>query len=82
MAAEISAPRAGRIGTSPCFNEAAANGRGNLSRPRVLLVDRGASMRPRRMAAEILVVVLALVRDQDASMRPRRMAAEIRRPPR
>ena len=60
------------------FNEAAANGRGNRRRYRVRVGARQrASMRPRRMAAEIDFSPVARLGDQPASMRPRRMAAEI-----
>ena len=59
------------------FNEAAANGRGNRPRgatgPRVVR----ASMRPRRMAAEIPVGRVSHLDLVHASMRPRRMAAEM-----
>ena len=60
------------------FNEAAANGRGNLvgaRQCRTLIVK--ASMRPRRMAAEIIVNRVPVRGGHGASMRPRRMAAEI-----
>ena len=59
------------------FNEAAANGRGNpddLKLPRLCIA---ASMRPRRMAAEIELLPRIELRSRNASMRPRRMAAEI-----
>ena len=54
MAAEIQKGHGRRQFSDTRFNEAAANGRGNrvvhvVQRPEV----RGASMRPRRMAAEI-----------------------------
>ena len=41
-------------GGAACFNEAAANGRGNALAVADRALDRAASMRPRRMAAEIL----------------------------
>ena len=54
MAAEINAARSFGSAHPRGFNEAAANGRGNLSRTAVRLDDVDvASMRPRRMAAEI-----------------------------
>ena len=61
-----------------CFNEAAANGRGNPD----AVIDTGttvyfASMRPRRMAAEIVGGECRAPGRDRASMRPRRMAAEI-----
>ena len=59
------------------FNEAAANGRGNHVEVAVLALDRPASMRPRRMAAEIEVQSAGAGEALVASMRPRRMAAEI-----
>ena len=53
MAAEIAGPPA--AGGPPAgFNEAAANGRGNAAAPRLAAVRGRASMRPRRMAAEML----------------------------
>ena len=54
MAAEIAARAAPRRGAARRFNEAAANGRGNRRNPKDPpdLPDL-ASMRPRRMAAEI-----------------------------
>ena len=61
------------------FNEAAANGRGNPAQVDPV-APRGvaASMRPRRMAAEIGAGQLqARPASARASMRPRRMAAEI-----
>ena len=56
MAAEIQRPLSRYPNTaSRCFNEAAANGRGNPPIDRGQLGGPGrASMRPRRMAAEIL----------------------------
>ena len=63
----------------PGFNEAAANGRGNRCSGRVDDGACSASMRPRRMAAEIARIVFRFARSFLASMRPRRMAAEISR---
>ena len=59
------------------FNEAAANGRGNRKVEVYRLALTMASMRPRRMAAEIAVAGPVRDADRRASMRPRRMAAEI-----
>ena len=60
------------------FNEAAANGRGNHRRARTAAAPvRPASMRPRRMAAEIACTWIVGTATYAASMRPRRMAAEI-----
>ena len=61
----------------PRFNEAAANGRGNLDQPEAPAAEPPASMRPRRMAAEIWCTSSRPARPHVASMRPRRMAAEI-----
>ena len=52
MAAEIAASRGTRP-SSRRFNEAAANGRGNVMDGIRLPVRPDASMRPRRMAAEM-----------------------------
>ena len=64
------------------FNEAAANGRGNARRPGSRSGGAPpASMRPRRMAAEMVRARILLRRGElRASMRPRRMAAEISTP--
>ena len=53
MAAEISTSVGMNQHDAPGFNEAAANGRGNPPRVVAPARVRGASMRPRRMAAEI-----------------------------
>ena len=72
--------RRGHRGASAArFNEAAANGRGNRPQRLDLEGDElAASMRPRRMAAEIgpSPAQYGYARSV-ASMRPRRMAAEI-----
>ena len=71
-------PRSAASGTKPGFNEAAANGRGNRPGPLdVVRVQQVASMRPRRMAAEITSPPRTPAPRWTASMRPRRMAAEI-----
>ena len=78
MAAEIIRGRGEVGGRNGRFNEAAANGRGNPDGGDV--VDAGvvgASMRPRRMAAEIAPRLGEGAEVGRASMRPRRMAAEI-----
>ena len=79
MAAEISPSRPAPPPLAARFNEAAANGRGNRTEPVAgRVVCELASMRPRRMAAEIAGAVGggdSVMRG--ASMRPRRMAAEI-----
>ena len=54
MAAEITCASRWRAPPPRCFNEAAANGRGNHALVRHASVGVVASMRPRRMAAEIL----------------------------
>ena len=54
MAAEISPRPASRPAAARRFNEAAANGRGNLDYACPDCLTRLASMRPRRMAAEML----------------------------
>ena len=78
MAAEIPPPNRGGESVCTRFNEAAANGRGNHAQKEKNDVGfHGASMRPRRMAAEITVFSATLVLLARASMRPRRMAAEI-----
>ena len=78
MAAEISTCRRITSGPSIGFNEAAANGRGNLvARAGRLPPLARASMRPRRMAAEIIHKSILKFAPEVASMRPRRMAAEI-----
>ena len=59
------------------FNEAAANGRGNPGVPLQKYISSIASMRPRRMAAEIFGQPAQADNGAGASMRPRRMAAEI-----
>ena len=59
------------------FNEAAANGRGNSSWRAEGWLGAPASMRPRRMAAEIAANCGTLRWPRAASMRPRRMAAEM-----
>ena len=81
MAAEIPAPRRERRRRRPRFNEAAANGRGNLLPPALTTAGERSSFneaaangrgnRARSPAADR--------RSRPASMRPRRMAAEIRR---
>ena len=77
MAAEISdRPRTQRR-RAVGFNEAAANGRGNPPSPTTPSRRRAASMRPRRMAAEIGANRKLQDLLDKASMRPRRMAAEI-----
>ena len=53
MAAEIPQARHGIIRPPGCFNEAAANGRGNRVIEKHGRKLSEASMRPRRMAAEI-----------------------------
>ena len=54
MAAEIRGNSRGRPrNPALSFNEAAANGRGNPLQPPVYHTSQPASMRPRRMAAEI-----------------------------
>ena len=53
MAAEIALPPRAVARTACGFNEAAANGRGNLTLPIRKIMLNKASMRPRRMAAEI-----------------------------
>ena len=80
MAAEIGTVSSSDAVTRSGFNEAAANGRGNLAGLRKVpsSVD-AASMRPRRMAAEIIFGHAPSYRHFAASMRPRRMAAEIGR---
>ena len=78
MAAEIAGPEAATCPECLRFNEAAANGRGNLGVPPAADCRGMASMRPRRMAAEIVHGRLDDGHATDASMRPRRMAAEIR----
>ena len=77
MAAEI--PSGRDRGTAPGrgFNEAAANGRGNHGTQYYAYAGGTASMRPRRMAAEIPLPAPRQERRIPASMRPRRMAAEI-----
>ena len=77
MAAEIAAACVSAAASSPRFNEAAANGRGNLVRHGQHRPDAHASMRPRRMAAEIDGRDVVGRPHGAASMRPRRMAAEI-----
>ena len=59
------------------FNEAAANGRGNSLEVEIQYHVEWASMRPRRMAAEMRHRDRRRDGRQLASMRPRRMAAEI-----
>ena len=78
MAAEIPfRPRRARQPGSS-FNEAAANGRGNYKMEILSPVGNLiASMRPRRMAAEIHGRRVDRGLGSCASMRPRRMAAEI-----
>ena len=63
--------------STACFNEAAANGRGNPGGSRRAWRSGRASMRPRRMAAEIPQHDSSHAGEESASMRPRRMAAEI-----
>ena len=53
MAAEIVRGSAQGFLAGRSFNEAAANGRGNLTLGGNVADHAGASMRPRRMAAEI-----------------------------
>ena len=78
MAAEILLCRAVSRSSAACFNEAAANGRGNRRlRAAPHARPRTASMRPRRMAAEIRAAPADPAPADAASMRPRRMAAEI-----
>ena len=77
MAAEIRPGVGGVTDEEVRFNEAAANGRGNLSLSLQLVAHELASMRPRRMAAEIERIVKGSLDLLGASMRPRRMAAEI-----
>ena len=55
MAAEMRCSRTSPRTRPCCFNEAAANGRGNIRIRTILFSHRiEASMRPRRMAAEIV----------------------------
>ena len=77
MAAEIRRPAHHGPAGAARFNEAAANGRGNLGSADGGFGGHGASMRPRRMAAEILPRCRSTGSSARASMRPRRMAAEI-----
>ena len=76
MAAENAAYRAGLRPAARRFNEAAANGRGKLSLRDLGRGGGGASMRPRRMAAENPRIHICTRASVPASMRPRRMAAE------
>ena len=63
MAAEISAGRGSAGPESGRFNEAAANGRGNRAHRGAAGRDAAvASMRPRRMAAEIEIDVATMKR--------------------
>ena len=77
MAAEIPCSRGERCRFPVSFNEAAANGRGNRQARAGRNGRASASMRPRRMAAEIERRENPEVERPTASMRPRRMAAEI-----
>ena len=80
MGAEICPLRAPSDKWGPGFNEAAANGRGNRRQLAREGRIQGASMRPRRMAAEIRPRARQPPGGAAASMRPRRMAAEISPP--
>ena len=77
MAAEILLDASQRRDRDVRFNEAAANGRGNRKIVQGRVAEARASMRPRRMAAEIDRGSQVGWSGYQASMRPRRMAAEI-----
>ena len=78
MAAEIRRSLPANAALDCCFNEAAANGRGNPTPTTAFpAAPSRASMRPRRMAAEIVGAWNGTSPTMPASMRPRRMAAEI-----
>ena len=66
MAAEIATLADMAAADTVRFNEAAANGRGNRWRKERRVPNLGASMRPRRMAAEIARAPAVVLRPRPA----------------